>query len=88
MIMKDDKRKAAMIIIRKLAGKSNPGEMGAANEEMVEKPTHDGAEVDASPGLMASAEEAVHAAQAGDAAGFLSAMRSMVEMISMEEPEE
>lgn len=76
MMMSDDKKKQATLIVAKMKGMP------------AEKPTTEaGDEMDHSSGYMAAAEEMMAAIEKKDPTMFKDALKSFVDMCSMEEPE-
>jgi len=80
MLLKDDKKRMATIIVGKLSGKP---------ESMEEKPKNEmGDEMDSEMGLDAAAEELLSAMHSKDPKMLKHALRSFMEMIMNEMPEE
>jgi hypothetical protein len=71
MLMKNDKRKMATIIVAKM--NKNP-------EKMMEKSQHEGAEQETTDELDMIAEEVMNALQSKDVKAFKEAMKSMIEV--------
>jgi hypothetical protein len=72
MLLKDDKKKMASLII---------GKLGKPEEKMEETPTKDGVETDSSLGLQTCAEEIISAVEQKDPAMLIDALKSALEML-------
>lgn len=81
MIMPDDKKKSATIILAKMKGKDD--------YEKKETPTsEDGTEMDSSIGYDAACEEMLKAIESKDAKALKESLRSVIDMVMSEDSSE
>jgi hypothetical protein len=83
MIMNDDKKNRATIIVRKISGNMEPVQ-NAERAEINEM----GDEVDNSIGLMSAAEDMMSAVQSKDAKALKNALKSFIDMCESSDDQE
>lgn len=81
MMMPDDKKKRATLIIAKMKG-------GSPDMPKEAPKSDDGAEMDSSMGYMAAAEEMMKAIESKDPKMLMSAVKAFVDMCMDESPED
>jgi hypothetical protein len=81
MLMKDDKKNSVSLIMGKLMGDKKEGEVNEA-------PSEAGAVQDDSVGMETAAQELLQAIDQKSVKGIVDAIKSMIEMAEVSEPEE